>query len=112
MTAYSVRNADYGEDWHEVDAWDAEDAAQDYCEERYSDWEYPQGPLDIEVKDEDGIIVLMRVSVEMVPSFHASDVEYEPRRACTHTRKPEWCITSTGLCSGCGGTFPELVKKP
>ncbi len=72
------RSYDDGHDgeWEKVHALDSEGAVIDYCEEGFSDWEYPSSGFKIDVKTAftDGPIEVFEVEVESRPHFYASEV--------------------------------------
>jgi hypothetical protein len=59
--------------WQEVEAFDAEDAANDYMDANFP-YEDSGGPFEVEVKSPDGVISLWEVEVEFEPIFHASQM--------------------------------------
>ncbi len=98
---FQVRRLDCDEEWTSVKAWDDEEAAESYCEDRYSDWEYPSGPLEIEVMDSEEVTTLVLVSVEAQPVFRGETARYEPARPCWHIRDPQRALDDKGMCFAC-----------
>lgn len=109
-TYFSVRrsaNECDGDEWEDIEAYDAQEAAEEYVNSNYSNWEYPQGPIEVEVRDVEGVQTFS-VAVEAVPTFHAEVLDYESHNECIHVRKPD-TATPEGYCWMCKQTFPHLV---
>lgn len=69
-------------DGMDVTSCDAEDAASDYVEKRYdhdsADW--PEGEIDVQVRDESGALHQCVVTTEYSPSFHSSVLKHGPQK--------------------------------
>lgn len=102
-----MRRFDCGEDWVEIlgdhdheDNYDVESAAEEFCEKNYTYWEYPSGPIEVEVKDENDSTTVVEVEVETQPVFSASVQKYQPTRPCAHT-DPSRDVVRAGVCFMC-----------
>ncbi len=85
MNEYLILFPDnHGDDWDEaykINGYDPEDAIRDLCVRRYSDWEYPDGPLEFQVRDiETGIVTQVNVTIDVEPVFYANIQKHTCRR--------------------------------
>ncbi len=95
------------EDAHEIESYDAEGAANDFCEQRFGDWEHPRGPIHVLVRCPDGVVVEVEVTVDYEPTFHCCEVELGPKH-CEHRHKRR-----DGFCPECHNVYPptDAVSK-
>lgn len=109
MTAYQVLFPDHhGDDWeeaYEYEAYNEEAAVNQCCDERYSDWEYPSGPLHFLVRDtETDIVVSVNVEIDVQPVFHSNVEKILNPQHCLH---PKWNVGRDGHCWGCMSKVTE-----
>ena len=80
--AFECRLHEYGDIWGTVYAYDSGAALDKYCEDNFSNWEYPSNfEVEIRKAGTDGPIELYDVEVQPVPEFIFSlskTVESEP----------------------------------
>lgn len=67
----------------EIEAFDADEAAHDFCEVSFADWSYPKGPIIVLVRDPDGIVTEFQVEISYEPVFHAFACEPTSKQ-CEH----------------------------
>lgn len=83
VTRFEYWRLDYGEtreDAKQVEAFDAEAAAEKACRLRFSSWDYPSEVEGLCVAEVGSPIVRrFDVTVESVPEFHATDSKPRPR---------------------------------
>jgi hypothetical protein len=96
------------ETWVQIEAFDEEEAAEEYVNRKFSDMDYPSGPLHVVVRDGMGQSVTVKVTIEAVPTFHGEVEFYNANIQCFHIRRLKSCRPD-GYCFMCQQTYPELV---
>lgn len=74
--AFDVRKGDgYSDRWDVIYTDDIGYSVDVYCDEHFSDWEYPSTGFTVEVKPHgtEGPITVYEIEVEAVPSFFVSE---------------------------------------